>query len=76
MVEQTLEQKINSRMDKLQEMLDANLHLSEPQTVTDHILTVSKFWPRLHEDDREYIQAAQMAIEKELQWGVGPDGAA
>ena len=76
MVEQTLEQKINSRMDKLQEMMDANLHLDDPQAVKDHIHTVSKFWPRLHEDDRDYIQCAQGCIDDGTPWGFGPDGAA
>lgn len=68
MAEETLDQKINNRMNELERMMRADVHLDEPQKVRDHISTVSKFWSRLHEDDRDYIQAAQDSIDDGISW--------
>lgn len=68
MAEKTLEEKINDRMNELVKMMDAGQHLDDPDAVMAHTLTISKFWPRLHEDDRDYIQAAQGAIEEGTPW--------
>lgn len=62
--------KINQRMDKLQEMMESDYHFEQPEEVYEHTLTVSKFWSVLSEEDRDYIQAAQDAIEtkSDISW--------
>jgi|TARA_B110000967_G_C18400263_1_gene324179 hypothetical protein len=64
----SLKEKINSRMDQLQEWMESNYHLEHADEVYDHTLSVSKFWSVLSEEDRDYIQAAQMACEEKLEW--------
>jgi|TARA_B110000305_G_C19238641_1_gene538773 hypothetical protein len=63
-----LKEKINSRMDQIQEWMESNYHLEHADEVYDHTLSVSKFWSVLSEEDRDYIQAAQMACEEKLEW--------
>jgi hypothetical protein len=63
-----LRNTINKRMDILQQWLESNYHLSRPEVVLEHIQTVSKFWSVLSEEDREYIQCAQHAIEEKMEW--------
>ena len=65
-----LKTKINQRMDKLQEMMENDYHFQEPDEVYEHTLTVSKFWSVLSVEDRDYIQAAQDAIEtkSDISW--------
>jgi hypothetical protein len=60
---QDLKDKINKRMDILQDWMEQDYHLKRPKVVYDHTLTISKFWSVLNEEDREYIQCAQDAIE-------------
>jgi hypothetical protein len=62
--------KIIQRMDKLQEMMESDYHFEQPEEVYEHTLTVSKFWSVLSEEDRDYIQAAQDAIEtkSDISW--------
>ena len=57
-------------MDKLQEMMEKDYHFEQPEEVYEHTLTVSKFWSVLSEEDREYIQCAQDAIEtkSDISW--------
>lgn len=62
--------KINERMDTLQSWMESNYHLESPETVAAHILTVSKFWSALSEEDQDYIHACRYAIEEELPWNV------
>ena len=55
-------------MDQLQEWMESNYHIEHADEVYDHTLSVSKFWSVLSEEDRDYIQAAQMACEEKLEW--------
>jgi len=62
--------KIKERMDKLQEWMESNYHLKNPDKVNELILSVSKFWSVLQEEDIDYIQGAKYAIEEQLEWNV------
>lgn len=66
----SIKQKIVDRMDRLQGMMESNQHLETPEDVYDVTLSVSKFWSILSEEDREYIQCAQYAIEEGKRWDV------
>jgi hypothetical protein len=65
-----LQQKIKQRMDQLQEWMESNHHLENPDDVLDLIQSVSKFWSVLQEEDRDYIHGAQYAIEEKMEWKV------
>ena len=62
--------KINERMDVLQTMMEDNVHLDSPEIVEQHILTVSKFWSVLSDEDKDYIHGARYAIEEKVEWHV------
>jgi len=63
-----LRDKINSRMDQLQEWMESNYHLKHSDKVYEHTLNISKFWSVLSEEDRDYIQASQMACDEKIEW--------
>tara|TARA_R100001015_G_C4415779_1_gene18304 strand:- start:224 stop:430 length:207 start_codon:yes stop_codon:yes gene_type:complete len=64
-----LREKINHRIDTLQEILENNEHIDKPEAAEAVIHRISPFWSILSEEDREYVQAAQHAIEDKLKWG-------
>lgn len=66
----SLRDKINSRMDGIQEMMESNVHLENPIKVEEAIASVSKFWSVLSEEDRDYIHGARYAIEENMEWKV------
>lgn len=66
----TLRDKINQRMDLLQAMMERNQHIDDPDSVTEHIHTVSKFWTALSDGDKDYIECARCAIEEQRRWNV------
>lgn len=57
-------------MDQLQEWMESNYHLEHADEVYEHTLTISKFWSVVTEEDREYVQMAQMACRAKLEWNV------
>jgi hypothetical protein len=64
----TITVKIKERMDKLQKWMESNYHIDHPNEVYELTTSVSKFWSVLSEEDRDYIQAAQHAIEDKTEW--------
>ena len=71
---QDLRNKINERMDILQNWMEQDYHIKRPEVVYEHTLTISKFWTVLSEEDREYIQCAQDAIETKSDISWRPNG--
>lgn len=63
-----LRHTINKRMDILQDWMESNYHLKRPEVVYDHILEITKFWRVLSEEDRDYIQCAQHAVDEKMEW--------
>lgn len=66
----SLRDKIKTRMDGIQDMMESNVHLENPIKVEEAIAGVSKFWSALSEEDRDYIHGARFAIEEKMEWKV------
>ncbi len=64
-----LREKLNYRIDTLQEMLENNEHLDKPSAAENLIHRISPFWSILSEEERDYVQCAQQAIEDGVKWG-------
>lgn len=67
-----LRETIEERLNELDSMLRENRHLgteAEASAVLAAIAAASKFWPALDEQDRDYLNAARMAVEEKLRWG-------
>ena len=65
-----INEKIEKRMDQLQDWMESNHHLEHPDDVIEHISTVSKFWRALSEEDRDYIEGCRLAIGKQMEWNI------
>ena len=57
-------------MIELKNWMESNHHLKNKEEVYELTLNISKFWSVLSEEDREYIQAAQYAIDKGIEWRI------
>lgn len=63
-----LREKLTARMDEIQRIMEANEHLAEPEKVTDLLDKVTFAWEVLSEEDRDYIQGVQTALEEKMEW--------
>tara|TARA_B110000503_G_scaffold67239_1_gene105380 strand:+ start:1342 stop:1551 length:210 start_codon:yes stop_codon:yes gene_type:complete len=64
-----LREKLDNRMDQIQEWMESNYHLDHPEEVSAMIDKVSFAWEVLSEEDRDYVQGCQYAIEENMKWG-------
>jgi|TARA_B100001094_G_scaffold321249_1_gene368670 hypothetical protein len=71
---QDLRIKIEQRMEILQAWMEVDYHMRNPEVVYAHTLTISKFWSVLSEEDKEYIQCAQNAIDEKSTITWRPNG--
>ena len=62
--------KLNQRMDALQELMESNVHLDKPEQVIDLLGKIKFAWSALSEEDREYIECVEYAIENHADWKV------
>lgn len=70
MFELTIKEKIKTRMDHLQQLMEGQAHIHRPEYVLDVIDSITKFWSVLDGDDKEYIECARYALEKKHEWSV------
>ncbi len=63
-----LKNKINNRLDNLEQLMGNQKHLSNPELVLECIDSVTKFWSVLSDEDKDYIECANFALEKKLEW--------
>lgn len=65
-----LNEKTKNFMNTLQKNMENNDHINNQYAVQELINDVSRYWPILSEEDREYIQAAQQAIDEQISWNI------
>jgi hypothetical protein len=63
-------QKVTPMMDDLQQMMETQVHLTDPVKVCELIDKISLYWAHLQDEDTEYIQCALYAVEEESEWNV------
>jgi len=66
----SLNERIDQRMNALQHWMETNYHIDHADEVMKLTLSVSKFWSIMNEDDKEYVQMAQDAIENKTPWST------
>lgn len=63
-----LRNKISSRLDEIEDLMNSNSHLVNPDDLNEKVSNVSKFWSALSEEDRDFIQGVRWAIEEKVKW--------
>jgi hypothetical protein len=67
----TIREKIEARLDALEDSLIRQDHLAEdPDAVLQILASVSKFYSALSEEQRDFIQAARWAISEKKEWAT------
>lgn len=68
--ETSLKEVIFDKMNELENAFQRNDHLDPKKvdTIRDQLAWMSKMWVALSESDREWVQAAQEALEEQWEW--------
>ena len=67
---QDLREKIELRMQILEQMMERNMHIKDPETVLQFFDRLNYCWSVLNEEDRDFIHGAQFALEEQMEWNV------
>lgn len=63
--------RITDRLDRLEEILKSNGHLSNEDLMEEALYIcdrLSVWWRNLKEDEKEFYECAKYALEKKLSW--------
>ena len=64
----SIRQRIEDRLNLVEQMLISRKHISDPSEVLDALASVSKFYSVLSEEQREFVQAARWATDSRNVW--------
>ena len=64
----TIRDKINEKMDKLENYVTKNVHLTHPHIVREHLKEVHKYYTLLEPEDRQYVDVIEDFIGREDKW--------
>ncbi len=67
---QRYRRQITADMDQLQATMESQGHITSPATVGRQLESLSTRWTFLSEEDRDYVQGCQLALEEGLEWKV------
>lgn len=68
-----IDQRIKNKMDHLQRLMESNAHLDRKEYVLDVCSSASKYFNAMSEEDRDYLQCAQYAVEEGKEWNIPED---
>ena len=64
-----IQEKINSLIDEIQSMMEANAHLNGDLEKLERLLSkTSIYWAHMDDENIDYIQAVYEAIENKVSW--------
>lgn len=63
-----IKRKIDDRLNKLEYLLNNNLHLDQTIETCELIASISKFWSVLDENEQDYLLAAKYACDNKKPW--------
>ena len=65
-----LREKIELRMQILEEMMKRNMHIKDPETVDLFLDRITYCWGVMKVEDRDFVQGCQHALEEKIVWSI------
>ena len=59
---------ITKQFDELEEMMNKQIHLTNPKAVEEKLYGVNYKWHFISEEDRDFYQGCKYALEHGLKW--------
>ena len=63
-----IQAKIKEHMDQIQSIMESNTHLEEGSQVHNLMKRVSIYFAHMDDEDTDYYQAVQHALEVKIDW--------
>ena len=61
-------QKITEQFDEIEEMMNKQIHITNPKAVEEKLYGINYKWHFISEEDRDFYQGCKFALENGLKW--------
>ena len=67
-----IQEKLNGIMDEIQALMESHprAHLEPDSNIHELMSRVSIYFPHMNDENKDYYQFVQTAIEDEMEWNV------
>ena len=65
-----IQDKIKGTMDEIQFIMESNTHLEPGSEIHKLMSSAGLYFAHMDDEDRDYYQAAQYALEEKMEWKV------
>ena len=66
----TIAEKIERKMAALEHLMNTQMHITLPYSVTEALDGLSMYWVHMDDADKDYAQCAREALKEKLEWKV------
>lgn len=66
----TIAEKIERKMASLEHLMNTQMHITLPYSVTEALDGLSMYWGHMGDADKDYVQCAREALKEKLEWKV------
>ena len=66
----SITEKIERKMTALEHLMNAQMHIMLPHSVSEAIDGLSSYWEHLSEENRDYVELASAALLTKAEWKV------
>jgi hypothetical protein len=65
-----IQEKIETLLDELQQIMESNQHLVDEDAASDVLGKIGLYWAHIDDEGRDYVHCAKYAIEEKTEWKV------
>jgi hypothetical protein len=65
-----IQEKIETLLDELQEIMESNKHLTDDERAIELLGSLSLYWAHMDDEGKDYVHCATQAIDEKTEWNV------
>jgi len=66
----SIAEKVERKMQALEHLMNAQMHIETPNAVAELIESLSKYWAHMTDEDKDYVDCAHDAMKEKREWIV------
>ena len=70
MEKKKLREKIELRMQILEEMMKKQMHIHDPNSVDMFLDRITYCWAIMSEEDKDFVHGCRHALEEKIEWSL------
>lgn len=64
----SIRDKVNEKMNRLEELVDSNRHVTNPDVVREHLKEIHKYYSMLEPEDKDFVDCVDNVVGRGDTW--------